>query len=868
MGEWQERLAAELRGLGHGVEPVEGTGEVAARVAGTEPDLVVSWLTVPELEGWRVCRMMRGSKDIRLDRVPVLVLTDAALGPEAGEVTECLGGRLVRMEAVQRRGLGEILAEMEAGPAAESGARGASPCRLANDRYHVVAEHSRTVYWEVDATGLYTYVSDVAETVWGYAPKELTGRKHFYDIHPAAGREEFRRVGLETLATGAPFRNLKNAIERKDGGVIWGLTSGFGGVGGEGEFQGYRGSDTEITEWHRTEEALALERKRLESVIEGTNAGTWEWDVQTGEVKLNERWAEIAGYQLAELEPTTIGTWTGLAHPEDLAESNRLIEAHFEGRSEAYDFECRMRHRSGEWIWVHDRGKVVEWDAGGRPLRMAGTHTDIHTRRQSQEELRKSRDVAEAATRAKSEFLSMMSHEIRTPLNGIVGMCGLLAETELRPEQAEYARVIGTSAETLMAIVNDVLDFSKMEAGKQEIGREAFDLRQTLEEVVDLVSLRAGEKGLEVALGYAPGLPSGYFGDPGRIRQVALNLVNNGIKFTDAGHVAVGVSVETGPGGTDVVRIEVRDTGIGIAAEKMGELFSVFTQLDASSTRRHGGSGLGLAISRRFARLMGGDVTVESEEGRGSTFRLTLPLERNPEEAREDWEGFAGVRVEVSGERKLSRGIVAEWCRHWGMEVEEKAGEMRDGVGLRTAGGNWETKVALPVRPGAVRTALERGLAIGGPRQAERKPEEPVNADVLVVEDNPVNQRIATALLERIGCRVELAANGREALERVARRHYDLILMDCQMPGMDGYEATARIRQSPPPLGRIPIVALTASALSGDRERCLSAGMDGYLTKPVRAADLRRTVGYWQAREHWDGADSTSSAEVPIRPGG
>jgi PAS domain S-box-containing protein len=867
VGGWQERVAAELRDLGHTVERVAGTGDVAARVAGTEPELVVCWLTVPEMEGWRVCRLVRGSKDLRLERVPVLVLTETAFGPEAGEVTECLGGRLVTLDEVNRRGLGEILAEMEAGAAGEKGARGESPCRLANDRYHVVAEHSRTVYWEVDATGLYTYVSDVAESVWGYSPKELTGRKHFYDIHPEAGREEFRQAGMKTLAKGAPFRNLKNAIERKDGCVIWVLTSGIAVVGRDGELEGYRGSDTEISEWHRTEEALALERKRLESVIEGTNAGTWEWNIQTGEVTLNERWAEIAGYRLEELEPTTIGTWTGLAHPEDLEESNRLIEAHCEGRSEAYDFECRMRHRSGEWIWVHDRGKVVEWDADGKPLRMAGTHTDIHARRQSQEELRKSRDVAEAATRTKGEFLSMMSHEIRTPLNGIVGMCGLLAETELRPEQAEYARVIGTSAETLMAIVNDVLDFSKMEAGKQEIVREAFDLRQTLEEVVDLVSLRAGEKGLEVALQYAPGLPSGYFGDPGRIRQVALNLVNNGIKFTDAGQVAVEVRVAAGAGEADTVRIAVRDTGIGIAADKMGELFSVFTQLDASSTRRHGGSGLGLAISRRFARLMGGDVTVESQEGRGSAFTLTLPLERNPAEVREGPEGFGGVRVEVMGERELSRGIVAEWCRHWGMEVEEKSGELREGVRLRMEGGNWEATVALPVRPRAVRTALESGLAVGGPPSAEPKQEEPVHADVLVVEDNPVNQRIATALLERIGCRVELATNGREALERVAKHRYDLILMDCQMPGMDGYEATARIRQSPPPMGRIPIVALTASALSGDRERCLSAGMDGYLTKPVRAADLRRTVGYWQAREHWSKADSTSRDGVPIRSG-
>jgi PAS domain S-box-containing protein len=859
----QEALAERLRGLGHRVERVGASGDVAARVAETWPHLVMGWISLPELEGWRVCRLVRGSKDVRLHAVPVLLLSDTVEGEEARDVTACLGGRLVKAREIEGQGLAAVVEEMRTGAGSGTGAE--SPCKLASERYHVVAEHSRTVYWEVDANGLYTYVSDVAESVWGYRTGELVGRRHFYDLHPRGGREEFRREGLAMMAERKPFRNLKNAIERKDGTEIWVLTSGIAVEGRNGELAGYRGSDTEITEWHRTEEALALERRRLASVIEGTNAGTWEWNVQTGEVQLNERWAEIAGYRLAELGTTTIGTWASLAHPEDLAVSNRLIEAHFAGQSEAYDFECRMRHRSGEWIWVHDRGKVVEWDANGKPLRMAGTHTDIHSRRLAHEELQRSRDAAEAATRAKSEFLSMMSHEIRTPLNGIVGMSGLLAESELRPEQAEYARVIGTSADTLLAIVNDVLDFSKMEAGKQEVERAPFDLRRTLEEVVDVVSGRAAEKGLEVGLRFGPEQASGYLGDAARIRQVVLNLVNNGIKFTDKGQVAVEVSIAAGSGLPDTVRIAVRDTGIGIAAEKMGELFSAFTQLDASSTRRHGGSGLGLAISRRFAQLMGGEVTAESVSGKGSTFTLTLPLEWDGGAEPERFAGFPGVRVEVCGDREMSRGIVAAWCRHWGMVVNERGGAgAAEVIELRSPAGGWETAVAIPVRSMAVRAALERELRPDCQTAEERRQVEPVHSHVLVVEDNPVNQRIATALLERIGCKVELAANGTEALERAAERNYDLILMDCQMPGMDGYETTARIRRWPAPRGRTPIVALTASALAGDRERCLAAGMDGYLTKPILAATLRQTVDYWHERQQWRQARSTPSAEVPI----
>jgi len=647
---------------------------------------------------------------------------------------------------------------------------------------------------------------------------------------------------------------------------------------------------------------LRTQRAFLRQVIDILPSFVFVKDRQGRYTLVNQAHAKGYGRSVEDM----IGKTAGEISPhkewvEALARSDGEV---VETLQELYVPEEAFTDVAGEVHWLQTVKRPIVSEGG--EVQVLGVAVDITQRKKIEEELRAAKVAAEAASHAKSEFVANMSHEIRTPMNGIIGMTELVLSTDLTAEQREFLSLVRSSAESLLVILNDILDYSKIEAGKMVLSAVRFGLAELVGEAMKSMAVTAHRKGLELALDIDPEVPATVVGDPVRFRQVLLNLTGNAIKFTERGEVTVQVRVTEREQSGLKLQVSVRDTGIGIPPEKQGRLFQAFEQADSSTTRQYGGTGLGLVISARIVRLMGGEIWMESAPGAGSVFHFTSRMEPAPALENETGtvpvEDLSGVRVLIVDDNATNLRILERATRQWRMRPG-MAGSGFDGLALleqSAAAGepfrlilldeqmpgmdgfemierirahpSWRAATILMLTSTGQSTSAERcrelGVeaylvkpiataelqlsirkALGGPQKKAAPVAAPEagppqrSLRILVAEDNPVNQKLAFAMLRKMGHRVTLASNGAEACVTFDRDLFDLVLMDVQMPEVDGFEATRRMRQRERETGiHVPIVAMTAHAMSGDRERCLDAGMDDHITKPISRKVLEETV--------------------------
>ena len=783
-----------------------------------------------------------------------------------------------------------------------------------------------------EADGRIVYVNDRLVEVIGRSREQLLGESWSHvlrapddpDLADALAAERRQQTLTDTLpahdeyeiVTGSRQRRLvawNRTVQRDPSGAIVAVTA----IG------------EDITERRAREDALRVTSSRLSTLVENLQAAVLVEDERHHAVLANQGFCDVFELPFA---PALLEGWPLPVIVDTIRGRFADGEAFAVGVEELILGDVPV---TGEEVVFAD-GRVFERDYlpirhDGRAFGHLWVYRDVTTRVRTADELRAARDAAEAANRAKSQFLATMSHEIRTPMNGVIGMAGLVLDTPLTGEQREWVATIRSSADALLAIINDILDFSKIEAGRLELETIDFDLRHTVESAIELFADKAAAQKLELMADIDRAIPDTLRGDPSRLRQVLLNFVSNALKFTPAGEIVARVTLDEAAGREVVLRFAVRDTGIGIARDALERLFRPFTQADGSMARRYGGTGLGLAISRQLAEMMGGTVGVTSTPGAGSTFWFTarygvadtagLPPGPDPT--------LAGQRLLLVDDNATERDILERLIRDWGPEVITAATgpaamtAMRDAamagrpiqlalvdetmpvtdgftlahlikgdatlasarlvllaepghrsIAGRTVAAGIAAYLRKPIHQAELRATLVRLAAGDLPTVLVSPVTEPhddralTGMRVLVAEDNSVNARLATTLLTRFGAVVDIAADGQEAVEASRSGTYDVILMDCQMPEVDGFEATRQIRELEAELGRsrTPIIAMTANAMTGDRDRCIQAGMDDYLAKPVHRDELRAMLARHLATSRPAGEPTAAASGEPAAP--
>lgn len=805
------------------------------------------------------------------------------------------------------------------------------------ERMRAITDSAQDAILMLNQRGLISYWNPAAERIFGYSAAEVSGKDLHGLLAPARYHAAFAEAFGEFQQTGRGAvigKTLEMEALRKDGAEV-SISLSLSVIRARGEWMSV-GIVRDVTEQKLAAKALLLSREQYMLAVAGSKDGIWDWNIRDNSLFLSANWKKMMGYEDHEL-PDEFASFEGLLHPDDKGRVLAYVQDYLSGRISEYNIEFRFCHRDGTFRWILARGEALR-DDNGIPYRMAGSHSDITERKLAEESLKKTlqeleianrelqelnekatllAEQAELANSAKSEFLANMSHEIRTPMNGIIGMTGLLLDTPQTDQQRQYTEVLRSSSENLLSLINDILDFSKVEAGKMSLEHIDFDLRMTLEDAVQMLAVKASEKQLELICLVDPEVPSMLAGDPGRLRQVVLNLAGNAIKFTHRGEVVIRVGIDEDTDSHVRLHFSVKDTGIGIEPASLERLFVAFSQVDGSTTRKYGGTGLGLAISRRLVTMLEGDIGVRSELGKGSEFWFTARFSKQAGESAYDEiqiGNVSGIKVLVVDDHAINRLLVTNLLNSWGCIYDEaesgvqaleklcdaakqgdpfvvalvdmlmpemdgrdlcvrikqepdiastrlilltSLGQRGDAAWIHDVGfAGYLTKplrqsqlhdcLAMVVGSNSVAGQVLPKVLITRHRVIEAQKR---SIRLLLVEDNPTNQEVALAILHRIGYKVDLATNGFEALTMLEQKSYNLILMDCQMPEMDGFAATAKIRSGKLSGVKIdiPIIAMTANAMQGDRERCLSAGMDDYIAKPVQPRQLVEKICTWLA---------------------